>query len=287
MKPSNKKHIVETFKWLVGGLILSYCLFPVLWLILCSFKPREELYQLPIKYLPKIPTLKAYVDIFTPGTHSAEVLPWQNYLVNSLFVAGVSTVFVISLGALAGYSFSRFKFKGAALMLTLLMMSRMLPGPALMLPIYMMISRIGLIDTRIGLILVHTVFGLPLGAILCASFIRAVPVELEEAAIVDGCSRLQVFLKIVVPLAWIGIASVGIFHFVGSWSEFAFASVLLESQKLRTAPIGLAQFVFQFGNAQFNKIGAASVTMALPITVLFMLVQKHFVRGLVAGGVKE
>ena len=138
-------------------------------------------------------------------------------------------------------------------MLTLLMMSRMLPGPALMLPIYMMISRMGLIDTRLGLILVHTVFGLPLGAILCASFIRAVPVELEEAAIVDGCSRLQVFLKIVIPLAWIGIASVGIFHFVGSWSEFAFASVLLESQNLRTAPIGLAQFVFQFGNAQFNQ----------------------------------
>lgn len=287
MKSSHKKHIVETLKWLVGGLILSYCLFPVLWLIICSFKPKAELYQLPIRYLPKAPTLQAYLDIFTPGTQSSEAMLWQDNLWNSLVVAGISTVFVISLGALAGYGFTRFKFKGSALMLTLLMMSRMLPGPALMLPIYMMISRIGLIDTRLGLILVHTVFGLPLGAILCASFIRAVPVELEEAAIVDGCSRLQVFVKIVVPLAWIGIASVGIFHFVGSWSEFAFASVLLESQKLRTAPIGLAQFVFQFGNAQFNRIGAASVTMALPITVLFMLVQKHFVRGLVAGGVKE
>ena len=97
MKLSNKKHIVETLKWLVGGLILSYCLFPVLWLILCSFKPKEELYQLPIKYLPKAPTLQAYLDIFTPGTQSAEAMPWQNYLWNSLFVAGISTVFVISL----------------------------------------------------------------------------------------------------------------------------------------------------------------------------------------------
>jgi multiple sugar transport system permease protein len=287
MKTSSKKQLMETLKWLIGVLILGYCLFPVLWLILCSFKPREELYRLPITYLPQHATLQAYRDIFTPGTQSAEVLPWQNYLVNSLFVAGVSVVLVVGLGALAGYGFSRFRFTGSGVMLTLLMMSRMLPGPALMLPIYMMISRLGLIDTRVGLILVHTVFGLPLGTLLCASFIRAVPVELEEAAIVDGCSRLQVFFKIVVPLAWIGIASVGIFHFVGSWSEFAFASVLLESQKLRTAPIGLAEFVFQFGSAQFNKIGAASVTMALPITVLFMLVQKHFVRGLVAGGVKE
>jgi multiple sugar transport system permease protein len=191
------------------------------------------------------------------------------------------------LGTLAGYGFSRFKFKGDYLMLTVLMMSRMLPGPALMLPIYMMISRIGLLDSRFGLILVHTAFGLPMASLLCASFIRGVPVELEEAGIVDGCSRLQVFLKIVIPLAWIGIASVGIFHFVGSWSEFAFASVLLESQKIRTAPVGLAEFVFQLGNAQYNRIGAASVTMALPITIMFMLVQKHFVRGLVAGGVKE
>ncbi|MCP4402363.1 MAG: carbohydrate ABC transporter permease [bacterium] len=286
MKRSQKRTVLEILKWLVGILILSYCLFPVLWLILCSFKTREELYNLPIKYFPKSPTWDAYRDIFTAGTHSAEVLPWQNYLWNSVLVAGISTFFVLGLGALAGYGFSRFKFKGATLMITLLMMSRMLPGPALMLPIYMTISRIGLIDTRFGLILVHTVFGLPLAAILCASFIRAVPVELEEAGIVDGCSRLQVFLKIVIPLAWIGIASVGIFHFVGSWSEFAFASVLLESQKLRTAPIGLAEFVFQFGNAQYNRIGAASVTMALPITILFMLVQKHFVRGLVAGGVK-
>ena len=135
-------------------------------------------------------------------------------------------------------------------MLTLLMMSRMLPGPALMLPIYMMISRIGLLDSRFGLILVHTVFGLPMASLLCASFIRAVPVEFEEAGIVDGCSRLQVFLKIVIPLAWIGIASVGIFHFVGSWSEFAFASVLLESQKIRTAPVGLAEFVFQLRSSR-------------------------------------
>ncbi len=287
MTTSQKKTILETIKWLAGLLIIGYCLFPVLWLVLCSFKPRKELYNLPIKYLPKSPTLDAYRDIFTAGTQSAEVLPWQNYLWNSLIVAGVSTLLVLGFGTIAGYGFSRFKFKGATLMLTLLMMSRMLPGPALMLPIYMMISQIGLLDTRFGLILVHTVFGLPMACLLCSSFIRGVPVELEEAAIVDGCSRLQVFLKVVIPLAWIGIASVGIFHFVGSWSEFAFASVILESQKIRTAPIGLAEFVFQLGNAQYNRIGAASVTMALPITVLFMLVQKHFVRGMVAGGVKE
>ena len=149
---------METLKWLVGMLILGYCLFPVLWLILCSFKPREELYRLPITYFPQNATVQAYRDIFTPGTQSAEVLPWQNYLVNSLLVAGVSVVLVVGLGALAGYGFSRFRFTGSGVMLTLLMMSRMLPGPALMLPIYMMISRLGLIDTRTGLILVHTVF---------------------------------------------------------------------------------------------------------------------------------
>lgn len=288
MKKAFQKRIgLEIIKWGIGILIISYCLFPVLWLILCSFKPKEELYNLPIDYLPQKPTWEAYTAIFTSGTQAAEVLPWQNYLLNSVIVAGMSTIFVLGLGTLAGYGFSRFSFKGGKVMLMTLVLTRMLPGPALMLPIYMMISRIGLLDTRIGLIVVHTVFGLPMATLLCASFIETVPIELEEAGIVDGCSRLQIFLKIVVPLAWIGIASVGIFHFVGSWSEFAFASVLLESQKIRTAPIGLAEFVFQFGLAQYHRIGAAAVTMALPITILFMLVQKHFVRGLVTGGVKE
>lgn len=287
MKASQKKVVLEIIKWGIGLLIISYCLFPVIWLIMCSFKPKDELYDLPINYLPKKPTLEAYTVIFTTGTQAAEVLPWQNYLLNSVIVAGTSTIFVLGLGTLAGYGFSRFTFKGSRVMLTTLVLTRMLPGPALMLPIYMTISRIGLLDTRIGLILVHTVFGLPIATLLCASFIEGVPVELEEAGIVDGCSRLQVFLKIVIPLAWIGIASVGIYHFVGSWSEFTFAAVLLESQKIRTAPVGLAEFVFQFGLAQYHRIGAAAVTMALPITILFLLVQKHFVRGLVAGGVKE
>jgi multiple sugar transport system permease protein len=286
MALSRKKNVKQIVILLVGLLIIGYCLFPIFWLILSSIKPTDELFKFPVTYFAKNPTFEYYLALFDPSHRLAQSLPFYNYILNSFIVAGASVVIVILLSSIAGYSFSRFRFKGSRFLLLSLVVTRMLPGPALMLPIYLMISKMGLIDNLLSLILVHSVFGLPLGTWLCTSFIDKVPVEVEEAAIVDGCSRIQSFFRIVFPMSWIGIASVAVFHFVGSWSEFAFASILIESQRLRTAPVGLAEFIFLLQSAQFNKIGAAAVVMSVPIVVLFMLVQKHFVRGFVAGSVK-
>jgi len=272
---------------LIGIIILIFILFPVIWVAITSLKSHDELFAIPIKYFPKKPTLISYKEIFFPGYWSGQALLWHQYLLNSLFVAGISTFFVLFFGSMAGYAFSRFQFRGSKVLLAILVLTRMLPGPALMVPIYVMISKYGIRDTLWGLILVHSAFGLPLTTWLCAGFFRSVPKDLEEAAIVDGCTRIKALLRVVIPIAFIGIISVGAYHFVGSWSEFAFASILLETQKIRTAPVGLGDFIFLFGASYFNRVGAAAVTMAIPITAIFLFAQRHFVRGFLAGAVKE
>jgi len=272
---------------LIGVIILIFILFPIIWVAITSLKSHSELFAIPIEYFPKKPTLQSYKEIFLKGYWSGQALLWHQYLLNSLFVAGISTFFVLLFGSMAGYAFSRFEFRGNRVLLSILILTRMLPGPALMVPIYVMITKYGLRDTLWGLILVHSAFGLPLTTWLCAGFFKSIPKELEEAAIVDGCTRVKALLRIVIPLAFIGIISVGAYHFVGSWSEFAFASILLETQKIRTAPVGLGDFIFLFGASYFNRVGAAAVTMALPITVIFLFAQRHFVRGFLTGAVKE
>lgn len=275
---------------LFGIAVIIYCLFPILWLFISSLKPKSELFDLPIRYFAQNPTFEYYGRLFglggPGGQNIANRLPFLIYLKNSFFVAGISVIIVVFLSAVAGYAFSRYHFRGRNGLLLSLIVTRMLPGPAIMLPVYVMISKLGLIDNLWSLILVHTVFGLPMGIWLSTSFIDNIPIELEEAAIIDGCSRVGAFFRIILPLGWIGLATVGIFHFLGSWSEFAFASILIESQKLRTAPVGLAEFIFNIQSAQFNQIGAAAITMSLPLIVLFMMIQKQFVRGFVSGSVK-
>lgn len=283
----NKRFLKGVLINLIAVIIFMFVLFPVIWLGIISFKSHTELYALPIKYLPEEPTVEAYRQIFSRATYAGQALPWQNYLLNSALVAGTSTFIVICFASLAGYGFSRFKFRGNKALLTTLILTRMLPGPALMLPIYVMISSYGLCDSLLGLVLVYTAFGLPITTWLISGFFNAVPRELEEAAFIDGCSRLRAFIHVVLPMTWIGIISVGTYQFVGCWSEFAFASILLESQKIRTAPVGLANFMFLFGTAFFNRVGAAGITMAIPITIIFLVFQRHFIRGFLAGSLKE
>lgn len=282
----NRKHLSLLLTTLIGLVVLVFALFPIFWMIINSFKPSSETFDLPIKYLPEEWTFGAYTALFSMGEGGRSELPFAKALLNSVFVAGVSVAFVVSISAIAGYGFSRYKFKGSKFMLLSLVVTRMLPGPALMLPIYVVISRLGLLDNLWSLILVHSMFGLPFGIWLMTSFIDSVPIELEEAAIVDGCSRIGAFLRIVIPLSLVGIASVGIFHFLGSWSEFAFASILIGPKNLRTAPVSLAEFVLQFEGNMFNKVGAASVMMSAPIIAFFFLIQKQFVRGFYSGAVK-
>jgi len=272
---------------LIGIFILLLILFPIFWLIDTSFKTDEEIYSLPIEYLPQNPTLSNYKSLLTGGTKETEALQWPQYLLNSAIASGISTIITMIFASLAGYALSRFRFKGRNALLSILIGSRMLPGPVLIVPIYFIIARIGLYNTLWSLILVYTAFGLPLCSWIASGFFKSIPMEVEEAALIDGCSRIKSFIHVILPMAWIGLASVGIYHFIGAWSEFAFASILIESQKKWTTPVGLVNFLYHFGSAWFNKIGAAAVIMSVPIIIMFMMIQRHFVRGFLAGSLKE
>ncbi len=270
---------------LCGIVIAVYILFPIFWLFLASFKTVDELAQLPIGFWPQEATLQAYRELFDSGSQSSQLLNWPTLISNSFIIAVTSTIIVVILGTLAGYAFARLRFPGRDLILGGLLVSRMFQGAALLLPTYRLMNSLGLQDSLLGLILLYSAFGLPFATWIIASSLREIPVELEESAMMDGASRLQSMVMVVLPLATPALITAAMWHFVGAWSEFAFASILMESSENKTVTIGLASFVELF-TLEFQKVGAAATLVAMPIMIVFFFGQRYFTRGLLAGAVK-
>ncbi len=282
----DKAHTLYHMLILGVGLVLAvYILFPIFWLILASFKSADELARLPSTFWPSEPTLQAYRDLFLAGTQSSQLLNWPRLISNSVFVAITSTIIVLFFGTMAGYAFSRISFPGRDLILGGLLVSRMFQGAALLLPTFRLMNAVGLQDSLIGLVLLYSAFGLPFATWIIASGLREIPFELEESAMMDGASRLQSMVLVVLPLATPALITAAMWHFVGAWSEFAFASILIESVDKKTVTIGLASFVDYF-TLDFNRVGAAATIVAMPIMVVFFLGQRYFTRGLLQGAVK-
>jgi multiple sugar transport system permease protein len=277
--------IYWTFITLCGLVIAVYVLFPIFWLFLASFKTQDELAQLPINFWPQEATLQAYRDLFDSGSQSSQLLNWPTLITNSFTVAVSSTIIVVVFATLAGYAFARLKFPGRDLILGGLLVSRMFQGAALLLPTYRLMNSMGLQDSLLGLIILYSAFGLPFATWIIASSLREIPFELEESAMMDGASRLQSMFMVVLPLATPALITAAMWHFVGAWSEFAFASILLESSENKTVTIGLASFVELF-TLEFQRVGAAATLVAMPIMLVFFFGQRYFTRGLLAGAVK-
>ncbi|MEY1554385.1 carbohydrate ABC transporter permease [Yoonia sp. R2331] len=279
----------RTWYWiglsLVGLVIAVYVLFPVFWLFLASFKSEAELVQLPVAFWPEAPTLEAYAALFSDTHQKGQLLDWPRLISNSFFVAITSTVLVVFFGTLAGYAFARLNFPGRDLILGGLLISRMFQGAALLLPTYRLMNSLNLQDSLIGLVLLYSAFGLPFATWIIASSLREIPRELEESAMMDGATRLQSMVMVVLPLATPALITAAMWHFVGAWSEFAFASILMESNENKTVTIGLASFVELF-TLEFQFVGAAATIVALPIMLVFFFGQRYFTRGLLAGAVK-
>ncbi|HEV7277499.1 MAG TPA: carbohydrate ABC transporter permease [Devosiaceae bacterium] len=282
---NGRKFLSEALLALFGTVVALYVLFPIFWLILASFKSSGELAQLPVSFWPSEPTLVAYTDLFVSSSQSSQLLNWPQLIANSFIVAVSSTVLVLFFGGIAGYAFARLSFPGRDLILGGLLISRMFQGAALLLPTYRLMNAIGLQDSLLGLILLYSAFGLPFATWIIASGLREIPVELEESAMIDGANRLQSMVMIVLPLATPALITAAMWHFVGAWSEFAFASILIESNASKTVTIGLASFVDYF-SLEFNRVGAAASIVAMPILVIFFFGQRYFTRGLLQGAVK-
>jgi multiple sugar transport system permease protein len=238
----------------------------------------------PAVWIPQNPTLDNFARLF--GLSSAQQgLPVAQYFVNSLVISITSTLVAVVIGMAGGYAFARYRFKGKATLFLAFMLSRTVPGVALSLPLFIIWARLGIIDTSFGLIVVYMAINIPFTIWLTDGFFRQIPVDLSEAAQIDGCTPWQAFWKIEFPLARSGLASAAIFAFLTSWNEYALASQLTRTTASKTMPVGLMDFTAQF-TVDWTGMSAMAVLIIIPALVLTFIVQKHLIAGLTFGGVK-
>ncbi|WP_170116512.1 carbohydrate ABC transporter permease [Devosia submarina] len=257
---------------------------PGLWVMLTAFRPNIEVLARPAIWIPQNWTLDNFARLFGLSA-SQQGLPVAQYFINSLVISLTSTLVAIVIGMAGGYAFARFSFRGKGPMFLAFMLSRTVPGVALSLPLFMLWARLGIIDTSFGLILVYMAINIPFTIWLTDGFFRQIPIDLSEAAQIDGCTRWQAFWKIEFPLARSGLASAAIFAFLTSWNEYALASQLTRTTASKTMPVGLMDFTAQF-TVDWTGMSAMAVLIIIPALVLTFIVQKHLIAGLTFGGVK-
>ena len=283
MKVGKKSMLRISVKSFLAIVVLIIILFPVIWLFLSSFKTTQEVQRLPIHWLPKKPTLEAFKSVWIDP--SGYATHWTRFFLNTIQVTVTTTICVVILGTLIGYGLARFKVWGASYILMFLLVAQLFTGPALMIPIYALLAKIGLYNTLIGLIIAYITFWTPFASWLSYSNFQNIPVELEESATVDGCTPFGAFIRITLPISRTGITTVGLMTFLFTWSEYPFAVVLLESESKTTVAVGLAKFITAF-NIYWNQMAAASIIVAIPVLVFLFFSQKFFIQGLTAGALK-
>jgi multiple sugar transport system permease protein len=268
----------RVFWGLAGAIVLFYALVPVLWVASLSLKSGADLAD--GHFFPRTPTLDNYRAVFTDPQFPAA-------LVNSLGIGFIATLLAVMLGALAAYAIVRLRFPGKTLVLATALAVAMFPPIAVIGPVFNLWRLVGLFDTWAGLILPYISFTLPLAIWTLSAFFREIPWELEQAARVDGATRIQAFLRIIVPLAAPGVFTTAILVFIFAWNDFLFAASLTSTNASRTVPAAIAFFT---GSSRFEQptgsIAAASVVVTVPVTLLVLLFQRRIVAGLTAGAVK-
>jgi multiple sugar transport system permease protein len=264
--------------WVAVAAIMAFCLFPFYWLVNTSLKTGADLSTADL--LPPNPTLENFSSIF-------ENAEFTMALRNSAIIAGTVTVLSLLIGSLAGYALARLRIPGKFLILAFVLSISTFPPIAIAAPVFQIWTDIGLYNTYLGLILPSLTFGLPLTIYILASFFRDIPQELEDAALVDGATRMQAFRKVVVPLAAPGMVTAGLLVFIFAWNEFLFAITLTSTPERRPVPAAIAFFT---GSQEFEvplgTISAASVVVTVPLIALVLIFQRRIVAGLTAGAVK-
>jgi len=259
---------------------LVVTLFPVYWIAGNSFKFDIDIFAVPPQWWPEAPTLKHYNAAFVER-------PFLQYALNSLIIAVATTSVSLVLGTMAGYALARFRFPGRwRYQISFWILStRMMPPIVTIIPLYIAFNYLDMLNTKLAVVIAYTAFNLPFATWMMKSYFQDLPVELEEAAMVDGDTRWGAFLRVALPLARPGLAATAIFCLIISWNEFLLALVLTLTEKSQTLPIGIAGRVTQY-NTYWGEISAAGFTACIPIMIFAFIVQKHLVRGLSFGAVK-
>jgi ABC-type glycerol-3-phosphate transport system permease component len=267
-----------TVIYLCAAIVVAVCVFPFVWMALSSIKTLGELYTVPPVWLPETPSLENYKKVLFESN-----VP--RYFINSTIISLGATAIALILAIFASYGFARFKFRGKPAYQAFMLIGQLLPTAAIIVPLFITLRWLGLVNTYLGLILVYMIVTLPLSVWMLTSYFKAIPVELEEAAIIDGASRLGVLFRVTLPLSLPGVVAIIIYAFVTTWNEFIFALVLAQDARVKTLPIGIAEFTTEF-NTDWGAVMAASLIMTLPIAILFFAMQRLFIGGLTAGALK-
>jgi len=276
-KPTSilRRIVFNLFAWSVVLLIA----FPLLWMILTSLKPQSELFLIPPTFFPSEVTLEHYRRLLVET-------PFLTYMKNSMWLASATTVVVIIIATLGAHSLVRFSYAGRERLARLVLFTYLLPSVVLIIPLYLMMIKMGLANTLASLVIAYTTFALPYALWLLRSFMAAIPDDLEAAALVDGATRMQAFFDVILPQALPGIISTALFTSILAWNEYLYALVLVNSDEVRPLTTGVMNILITSFNIEWSLLMAASVMMSVPLIIVFMFLQRFLTSGFGAGAVK-
>ena len=260
------------------ALFLIYILFPFYWSLCTSFKVENTILQMPIKYLPTPFTLDNYAKMWSN-------VGFTQYFYNSIIVSGATTLLITIIALLGGYALSRYRFKGKNLVLMIFLITQMLPGVMLLIPLFEIFKRFGLINHLSALTFTYTTTQIAFCTIMMSGFFSNIPKQMEEAAQIDGCSLVGAIFRIIVPAIAPGIVATGAFAFVGAWNDFVYALSFMSDYKKFTLPLGLSMMNGEF-TVNYGGLAAGDIIALIPVMLLFAYIQKYLVTGLSSGAVK-
>ncbi|EIF35386.1 ABC-type sugar transport system, permease component [Burkholderia sp. Ch1-1] len=264
---------------LVTWVIVILMVFPLIWMVLTSIKPQSELFVFPIKLLPEHVTFEHYRRLL-------EDTPFLSYFWNSVMLSVATTVVVMAVATLGGYSLARFRYRGRETIAVAVLCTYLMPSVVLIIPLYLMMVKLGLENTLTSLVISYTTFALPYALWLLRSFMAGIPEDLEAAALVDGAGRLGAFRDVILPQALPGIISTALFTFILAWNEYLYALVMVNTDETRPLTTGVMNMLVSSFNIEWSLLMAASVMMSVPLLFFFAFMQRYLTSGFGAGGVK-
>jgi multiple sugar transport system permease protein len=265
-------------------IMLIYTVVPMAWMFLTSLKTGFAAMQFPPQWWPAEPTMMNYAKLLDPDNSVGQ--DFLRFFWNSMFVSAATTLLAVAVAVPAAYAFSRFRFPGRTFLFFAVLLRNMFPAVIFLVPLFILMRWLGLVNTHGSLILTYLTFGLPLAIWLLKGFYDNIPIQLEQAARIDGATRFQAFLLVVMPLSTPGIVATAIYSFIGAWNEYIYAYTFLTRNEQMTLPVGIQRFFSENSN-DWPGLMAASFIMSVPVVVLFLVLQRYFVRALTEGAVKH
>jgi len=275
-----QKQIGTVAYYAVNVVLVIAFLVPFLWTLSTALKPRDQVLTYPPRWIPRPVTFDNFKRLWNIQDGA-----YRRYTLNSFVVACTTTLLVVTLSTLAGYGFSRMEFPGKVVLFTVLLSTMMIPYQSILVPLFVVMKKLGLLNTYWSMTIIYSTFQLPLSTFIMRNAFDSIPKALAEAAALDGSSSLTTFRKIALPLVGPGIATVVVLVFMWSWNEFLTALIFTTSQSLRTLPVGLSDFVANY-TIDWNLLCAGGIYSSLPVMILFVFLQKYFVEAMTSGAVK-